>query len=203
MQKFNIFFSLLYILITVPGCTLILGETQSPSVEECKAGFIVDEIKGELSISDEAVLPETFTLWLSACMHGNPRVDTRLPSTTWAISNNKAEVDKNKIPKSNNLDNESNKAIQLVTDGNGCLHWTEEYNYAYNNKSQWIIIDRYIKGLSNGYPGVCKIPVAVNPWLQLSEHSNIQVLDYRDTYHKDHNNLKGKTEWFQNRGLVF
>ena len=203
MQKFNIFFILLYILITVPGCTLILGKTRSPSVEECKAGFVMDEIKGILSFSDEAVLPETFTLELSACMHGYPKVDTKLPSTTWAISNNKAEVEKNKIPESNNLDNESNKAIQLVTDENGCLHWTEKYNYAYNNKSQWIIIDRYIKGLSKGYPGVCKIPVAVNPWLQLSEHSNIQVLDYRDTYHKEHNNLKGKERVVSDPGLSF
>ena len=78
--------------------------------------------------------------------------------------------------------------IYLNAEEDGCVQWSEIYDYPYVKKSQWVVIDRYISGRGN-YSGTCKIPVAVNPWLQNKEdYQHIQVVDYREDYggkHKD------------------
>ena len=196
-------FLLLYLLITIGTFGCIKNDVTQTHDDNCDASFIVDEVKGTLSISDETALPEKFTLQLQACIRSQGKIETKLPSTHWAVSNDiqilKEKETPAKIKASTNLNND-NKAIKMTTDGSGCIHWTEEYDYAHTTKSRWIVIDRYIQGISNEYPGACKIPLAVNPWLQLTKHSNIQVADYRAKYHKNNNNLKGRV---QENGLTF
>ena len=199
MPKFNIVLLFLFV-VGLPGCinSNVEGDGSNPP-------FIVDEITGTLSISAETALPEKFTLQLETCVRLRTKIESRLPNTEWAISHTREEVETpgKDIPKSNNLvmGDEKNKVIKVVADGNGCFKWTEEYDYAHSRQSRWIVINRYIRGLTRGKEGVYKIPLAVNPWLQLKgQYSNIQVADYRDGYHKKSNKLEGKVE---ENGLKF
>ena len=71
----------------------------------------------------------------------------------------------------------------------------KEYDYAYSRQSRWIVINRYIRGLTRGKEGTSSIPLAVNPWLQLKgQYSNVQVADYRDDHHKKDAKLKDRVE---------
>ena len=193
MPKFNIVLLFLFV-VGLPGCinSNVEGDGGDPP-------FIVDEIKGTLSISAETALPEKFTLQLETCVRLRTKIESRLPNTEWAISHTQEEVETpgKDIPKSNNLvmGDEQNKVIKVIADGNGCFKWTEEYDYAYSRQSQWIVINRYIRGLTRGKEGTYKIPLAVNPWLQLTgQYSNIQVADYRDDHHKKDAKLEGRVE---------
>ena len=202
MLKFNTLFTLLFIILTTAGCNFVKSSLIGSETDSCDdTSFIIDEVKGSLSISDEKVLPEEFTLQLKTCMRSRGKIETTLPRTFWALSNYRDTLTNDKISKSANLDNKINKVIQVQTDGEGCIQWTETHDYAYSKKSQWIVINRHIKGLSNEHPGICTVPIAVNPWLQLKDrYSNIQVADYRKKYHLDNNNLKDRV--IQN-GLEF
>ena len=194
MSIFNLFLTLLFVFMVATSCLPNRG-TELYESEGCSGNFHVDQVKGTLSFSDETVLPEKFTLQLEACIRSRGRIETQLPGFSWAISNDKENFNiaaKNINESTNLVNNKENKVIRLNTVDDGCINWTEEYDYAYNNKSQWILITRYIKGLSNAQPGICKIPLAVNPWLQLEEHRKNQVADYRSIYSKDNNLLKGR-----------
>ena len=200
MRKFKqIIFLYLFILSTILGC--VGANLESTSVPS--AMFTVDEITGNLNISkQDDALPKTFTLKLHACIRARLR-NQPLPFTDYAITHDKQNfVDHKKSGKlltdikiSSNLKTKTGKEIIRVrTDGNGCLNWTEEFDYAYYNQSQWIVINRYIQGLSTGWPGITgNIPVAINPWLQLAQYKHLQVVDYRDKYgHKEDSTLKSK-----------
>ena len=216
MQKFNILI-FFFIMAVTSGCHLLPTDTApvSKDAEACTANFIVDEVTGTLSFSDEKVLPEKFTLQLNVCLRSKQHKERKLHSTDWVISNHRehlADQEKATIKRSTNLNsqdskngkntddkkntehtnNEINKAIQITTDGNGCLHWTETYDYAYSKQSQWIEISRFIQGITNEYPGTCKVPMVVNPWLQLPEYTNIQVADNREKYHAYNHILKDR-----------
>ncbi|MDE0119270.1 MAG: hypothetical protein OXM55_04590 [Bdellovibrionales bacterium] len=192
MSKFNIF--LLFFITGLSGCI-----APSNKGDGSNATFIVQQVKGILSISTETALPEKFTLKLETCLHFRKKIDTKLPNTEWAISHTREGVrtPRDKIPKSNNLvmGDEQNKVIKVTADGNGCIEWTEEYDYAHSRESRWIVINRYIRALTRPNGGEATIPLAVNPWLQLKDkYSNIQVADYRDDYDKNDPILKGRLE---------
>ncbi len=199
MQKFKqIIFLYLSILITILGCV----DANLQSADVSSAMFTVDKVTGNLNISKQAALPKTFTLKLQACIRARLR-NQPLPFTDYAITHkieNFKEYKKSgklltDIKVSSNLNTTTEKEIIRVrTDGRGCLNWTEEFDYAYYNQSQWIVINRYIQGLSTGWPGITgNIPVAINPWLQLAQYKHLQVVDYRDKYgHKDDSTLKDK-----------
>ena len=203
MQKFKqIIFLYLSVTVFTISCieTNLTSSTQSPI---SSAMFIVDEIKGDLNISKQNkqdALPKTFTLKLHACIRARLR-NQPLPFTDYAITHKIENFNEYKksgksfieIKASSNLKTKTGKEIiRIKTDGRGCLNWTEEFDYAYYNQSQWIVIDRYIQGLSNGWPGITgKIPIAINPWLQLDRYKSLQVVDYREKYgHKEHSTLK-------------
>ncbi len=183
-------------------------ETTAPSNPEDEsprqgtALFIVNEVTGNLHISERDVLPTKFILKLRACIHSRLRNEP-LPFTDYAITHNKSNLNnwhKSKkkatdIPVSSHLKAQTGREmIRLKTDGDSCLNWTEEYSYAYNLISEWIVIDRYIEGLSTNWPGATgALPVAINPWLQLKEYKHLQVVDYRDKYeHKKDSILKDR-----------
>ncbi len=189
MSIFNIFLSLLFIFTITSGC-LSRDEEEYSIGEGCQGRFQVEQVTGTLSFSDETVLPEKFTLDLKACIRSRGRIE-KLPGFSFGLSNDKAKlsVPEKEIPESTNLDNKKNKVIKMNSVDDGCIYWTEEYDYAYNDRSQWIKITRHIKGLSNSHPGMCTIPIAVNPWLQLEQHRNNQVADYRSIYSKDNSLL--------------
>ncbi len=194
MPKFKLLGIFIFIATAFLGC---IARDVPSKVEGCRnAAFIVDEVTGTLAISDETALPEKFTLDLRARIRSRGKIETTLPNIHWAVSNNKKELDKDPkdIAKSTNLDNKTNKAIQMTADGTGTIEWTVEHDYAYSKKSKWIVLDLYIKGLSNEYPGLCHIPLAVNPWLQLRNYADIQVADYREQYNKKNNRLKGRVD---------
>ncbi len=193
MLKFNIVLLFLFV-AGLPGC--IKSKYEGDGNE---SPFLVDEIEGTLSISAEMALPEKFTLQLKTCVRLRYKIETMLPNTKWAISHTEEGVKtpERDIPKSNNLvmGDAKNEVIKVIADGNGCLKWTEEYDYAHSRQSRWIIIHRYIRGFTRGKEGVSKIPLAVNPWLQLKDqYSNVQVADYRDEHHKKDAKLKGRVE---------
>ena len=197
MPRFNIFLLLLFI-VGSSGC-IISNDIKEKGDKSNNSSFIVGEVGGSLAISTKTALPEKFTLQLNACIRFRKKIASRLPSTTWAISHTQEGVntpDKD-IPKLNNLGmgDKQNKVIKVIADGNGCIKWTEEYDYAYSKQSRWIVINRYIKALTTSQGGTHKIPLAVNPWLQLKEeYSNIQVIDYRDDYDRKNPNLEGRVE---------
>ncbi len=195
MKRFkqNIFL-LTVILILTSGC---IG--RSVPTNKSPTRFVVGEITGRLHISEQSTLPTKFIIKLQACIRSHP-LNTPLPFTEFAITHHKKnfkQYEKNtaKIPKSSNLKTQTEKeVIQISADSNSCLHWTEEFDYAYNNQSEWIKIDRYIKGLSPNWPGTTDaMPLAINPWLQLNEYKHLQVVDYRKDYgYKNDNTLKNK-----------
>ena len=175
------------VIVVTSGC---LG-TPEKETDECEnQTFIIDEIKeGELFISEESALPEKFTLKLKACIRAYEKIETKLPHTFWAISRNKQILktvdnfkNEKKAKASTVLSTNKDEIIKTTADGTGCISWEEEYNYAHNDQSEWIILERHIRGISSQRPGVCTIPLAVNPWLQLEKNKNIQVADYRDRY---------------------
>lgn len=170
--------------------------------EDCNSNFVIEEeVKGSLFISDATALPEKFTLQLTACIRPQALIETKLASVRWAISRNIEKLKKfideinpdninqSTTDQSTNLSHHDTVTV-AKTDANGCIHWTEEYDYAYNKQSQWILLDRHIGGITKEYSGTCKIPLVVNPWLQLPSYSNIRVADYK--YHKEHNTLKNR-----------
>ncbi len=195
MLKFNAFsiFFFLWILLFTTGCPIKDIVDDDIQKSGCNANFIVDEVKGSLSISDETALPKEFTLTLTARVRSNAKIETTLPRTWWAIGYSKEAVNIEKpidnITETNKLDHKNNKAVRWSTDGNGNLLWTEKFDYAHSKKSEWIVITRYIKGLSKAYTGICEIPLAINPWLKRKEHVDIQVADYRKDFHKEHHTL--------------
>ena len=194
MPKFKLLGIFIFIVTVLVGCIKSRATFEGKGCED--ASFIVDEVTGTLVISDETALPEKFTLDLRARIRSRGKIETTLPNTHWAVSNDKKTLnEKTKdIAKSTNLDNKTNKVIQMTTDGTGTIEWTQEHDYAYSSKSTWIVLDLYIKGLSNEHPGLCKIPLAVNPWLQLDNYADIQVADYREQYNKKNNRLKNRVE---------
>ena len=181
-----------FVITITSGC---LGDPKKNNNEcEHQTNFIIDEIKeGVLSISEESALPEKFTLKLKACIRAYEKIETKLPHTFWAISRNKQaltavkDFKKDKIAKpSTVLSTDKDEVIKTNTDGTGCISWEEVYDYAHNGQSEWIILERHIKGISSQRPGVCTIPLAVNPWLQLKEqYKDIQVADYRNRYERN------------------
>ena len=201
MQKFKKLIFLYILANTTIGC--IQSTINSGSIQEqSSALFIVNEVKGNLNIAEQTVLPKTFTINLQACIQSRIR-NQALPLTDYAITHNmknfknyqKSKKSFKDIPASSNLKTLTGKEIiRLKTDGNSCLNWTEEFTYSYYNQSQWIQIDRYIQGLSTGWPGIIRIPIAINPWLQLSsQYKHLQVVDYRKKYgYHDDATLKDK-----------
>ena len=183
-----------FVIVVTSGC---LGNPKQKDNEcDSRTTFIIDEIReSSLSISEESALPEKFTLKLRACIRSYEKIETKLPHTFWGISRNKKILkstplkdfeDDNIIKPSTTLSTDKNEVIKTNTDGTGCISWKEEYNYAHNNQSEWIILQRHIRGISSQRPGVCTIPLAVNPWLQLKEqYKDIQVADYRDRYERN------------------
>ena len=208
MQTFKIF--LLFSILTVMvGCLPNPGGGDSQNEDYCNSNFVIEEeVKGSFFISDQTALPEKFTLQLTACIRPQGLIETKLASVDWAISRSKVQLEKTikkgdlkNINKSTNLEHHETVA-QARADANGCIHWTEEYDYAYNKQSQWIILDRYIGGIVNEYSGICKIPVAVNPWLQVEKYSDFQIADYREKYERDNNVLKNRVIKKEN-GIAF
>ena len=200
MLKYKTIF-LLFIVFAFSGC--IRSKTPGPE-KECNANFVVDRVQGSLRISDETALPEKFTLQLKICsMRAAGLVDRKLPGTYWFLSLNKDLLPPKRMATKDiendalyvkKLDSKERPTIYLKTDGPGCLEWSETYDYAYAKESKWIVIDRYIKG--NEYTGTCKIPLAINPWLQ-SKDSNIQanqVVDYRTEYKDEYKDILEKEE---------
>ena len=187
----NILLSLFaFIIVVTSGC---LGNPKQKGDECENQTFIIDEIKeGELFISEESALPEKFTLKLKACIRAYEKIETKLPHTFWAISRNEQALkavtdfkDEKNAKLSTVLSTNKDEVIKTNTDGTGCISWEEVYDYAHNDQSEWIILERHIRGISSQRPGVCSIPLAVNPWLQLEKNKNIQVADYRDRYERN------------------
>ena len=204
MQKFKTF--LLFFIITgMVSCLPKPKELGSQDEDLCNANFVIEqEVKGSLSISEEAALPEKFTLKLTACIQPQALVETKLASVEWAVGRNKKKLE-DTIKEGTDIDNTTtlkhhDTIIKRKADVNGCIHWTEEYDYAYNSQSQWIVLNRHIGGIVKEYAGTCKIPLAVNPWLQLTEFLHIQVADYRKGFDLDNNILENRVE---ENGLAF
>ena len=167
MQKFKTF--LLFFIITgMVSCLPKPKELGSQDEDLCNANFVIEEeVKGSLSISEEAALPEKFTLKLTACIQPQALVETKLASVEWAVGRNKKKLE-DTIKEGKDIDNTTtlkhhDTIIKRKADVNGCIHWTEEYDYAYNPQSQWIVLNRHIGGIVKEYAGTCKIPLAVNP----------------------------------------
>ena len=203
MPKYkNIFILLLTLTLLITGC-------DRPEGTDDDAYFAVDRITGILAIPND--LPETFTLQLKACIRSVHNPETTLPRRKFLISNNKELIQKegeknpseivtctgtenqNSNCQSDNSMSKNTPVIALATEGDGCLQWTEEYDYAYTNESKWININRYIQGIDAPWIGRVSIPIAVNPWLQRTqkeEYSELQIADLR--HHEDNNLLKDK-----------
>ena len=194
----------MFFILALTGC---IESTIDPDNEDAKAGalFSVEELKGSLSVSSQTALPEKFTLHLKTCIQDIQNYQ-RLIAARFAVGHNENAVKKYEPPAQKDKNKQSSnlklgQVIAVTTDGEGCLNWTEEYDYVYNNQSRWMLIPRYIRGLSNARAGTVSVPMAVNPWLQLSQYRDKQVLDYREDYHKDDSLLKNRV--IKEDGLKF
>ena len=71
-----------------------------------------------------------------------------------------------------------NPIAAIKTDEYGKVaNWIEEYPWVYHKKSGWIPLSRNIKQIET--EGVLSISTNVNPWLQIEEYKNLQVVDTR------------------------
>ena len=204
MQKFKLFL-LLSITIGMVSCLPKPNELDSQDGDFCDSNFVIEEeVTGSLSTSDATALPEKFILQLTACIRPQGLIETKLASVDWAVSRNRKKME-DTIKEGENIKNTNtlkhhNTVIKRTADANGCIRWTEEFDYAYNQQSKWIILNRHIGGITNEYSGTCTIPLAVNPWLQLKKYLNIQVADYRKKFQLDNSVLEGRVE---ENGLEF
>ncbi len=161
-----------------------------PSTNRSEGYITVSEVTGELtSVPSPNGLSEKFTLNLRACIKG--RLAEQIFDASFWISSNeetiiKYEEEENEELREtlketeNSLLTADNKLIQVVGDKDGCLKWTEEYDYTHKKQSQWFISNRLISGRSRGFIGTHIVPLIVNPRLQLLEYKKVQ--DYRPKY---------------------
>ena len=161
-----------------------------PSTNRSEGYITVSEVTGELKpVPSPNGLPEKFTLNLRACIKGR-LAEEIFDASFWISSNEETiikyeEEENEKLRETlketeNSLLTADNKLIQVEADKDGCLKWTEEYDYTYKKRSQWFISNRLISGRSRGFIGTHIVPLIVNPWLQLPEYKKVQ--DYRPKY---------------------
>lgn len=136
----------LYVLSTLAACNLPSPKDRTESSGSGAATFtaqaMADKSKAlETSVQGTFALPSSKVFNLQACVK-----DVAYDK---AISGHEFLVE------------EAN--IKVTTDKAGCLTWTERVNFNYLGDSQYIRIERHIKGLGL-HKGTQLVAFAINPW---------------------------------------
>ena len=166
--------------------------------------FDVLEVEGKVHITDSGtgggVLDSDLVLDFKACITDRQKIGgTKLTESDFTIytfnpykkeDEQKALVQSRIEPHSIPGD-EENRPFQVITartDSEGCLRWSETYQYTEPREQKWIYFERVIKNLS----GAVVIPLTVNPW-----HSPRPGHDERKIYDLRVN------EWVKNKYQLF
>ena len=120
-------------------------------------------------------LKNIFIVNLSTCLKDAFKKDNSIQEASFIIEY------ENKL----SADNKKTK-IQVTSDVNGCIRWEEEYRYRYIIQPKWIVLKRTIKKESGAYSGQIEIPLAINPWLEISNEKFPEILDLRASYSEKH-----------------
>lgn len=157
---------------------------------EGNSPFRVSQITGDSRTIYENGLPALFILDLKTCVKDSIRKDTSLQDITFLIEYNTNKS--GKIVK---------KTAQVSTNEDGCMKWTEQYEYKYVTQPLWIGLSRSIVRKKGAYAGQVFVRTAVNPWLREGSR-NPSVMDLRPSYYDENNDLlKGYT--YKKEGLSF
>ena len=182
-NKINIifFFFLCTLSCCLLSCSLFFQDSSSRTQkEEDTAPFIVQEIKGQVVVTRVNGLPEELQMSYTACFKDLVYPDNRLPGGSLFKIHFFEFSAKKECSKSNTfLFSDSTECIELETDSNGCLSWTEVYPYRPVWESVWYRYGRALEG-TGIHKGIKTVPLAFNPWLSLdASGSALQLVDLR------------------------
>jgi len=171
-----------------------------PSIKST-ANFIIDEVKGKVVSTSTNGLPEEVMLSYTACFRDIIYPDNTLPNSLFKIyffENHHTKKDEEiKCIESDFFSFSPNTSppscIQMRTDSNGCINWTEVYPYRPINQSAWFKYSRAFEGTGVN-SGMEVIDMAMNPWLSKynpgSSASILQLVDLRY-----HSNISKNKNW--------
>ena len=183
---------------TLVSCSFLDRPSAGPDEEDHEgADFIVSEVRGKVVETQKNGLPEEIRISYTACFKDQTHPDNSLPNTLFDVhlfegSAQPPPPHQTTPPPSceetdNFVHSEQQKTpscLNLRTDTNGCLHWTEIYPYTGKNVSRWIGYQRGFEG-KGLYRGQKHIPLAVNPWLAAAPTGAAASLQFMDRrYHK-------------------
>ena len=191
-----------FFVINLTACSFVLGDKKSDSSkgkdnsQSSDASFIVDELKeGKVVATRVNGLPEEIEISYKACFRDFIHNDQPLPLNAFNIYlfENVPAVTKTKEVKTaecsqvshfNFLEDHSKvHCLQIRTEADGCLQWTETYPYKMMSQSMWFRYERAFEGTGVN-KGTIIVPLVINPWLSLDRSgsdSPLQVMDLR--YH--------------------
>ncbi len=162
------------------SCSLFFQDRGRTEAEEDTASFIVQEITGQVVVTRVNGLPEETQMSYTACFKDLVYQDNRLPGGSLFKIHFFEPSLKKECSKSNTfLFSDSTGCIELETDSNGCLSWTEVYPYRPVRESVWYRYGRALEG-TGIHQGIKTVPLAFNPWLSLdTSGSALQLVDLR------------------------
>ena len=183
------------------SCSFFFDTSIKVEEREDTASFIVQEVQGQVVATRVNGLPEEIQMSYTACFKDFVYQDNRLPGGSHFkihffehLQKETSQVNKLKKIKSKNtssffeetcsksktfLFSNSISCIELETDSNGCLSWTEVYPYRPQRDSVWYRYGRAFEGRGVN-KGIKTVSLAVNPWLSLdASGSASQLVDLR------------------------
>ncbi len=178
-------YSLFLLVLSAVSCTWGPSREDAPAVcfteSNSQALFIVDKVQGRFvkspDDSKEDNLPSKFTLEFKACVKDmikkQPIRNGYFGIHTFHSEDRSLKHTKNKL-----CDNIEWGCIPAETNSDGCLEWTEPYNFALPAEQKWIDFKRVI----THHTGTRVIPLMVNPWIP-----DTQIVDLsKDDRIKEH-----------------
>ena len=182
-------FSLSILSICLLSCSFILNNSSVTEEGEDTASFIVQEVQGQVVATRVNGLPEEIQISYRACFKDLVYQDNKVPGGSvfkihFFEHLQKTQIDASnqakKCSKSNTvLFSSATTCIEIETDSNGCLNWTEVYPYQAVRESVWYRYGRAFEG-RGANQGIKTVPMAINPWLSLAtSHSAFELVDLR------------------------
>ena len=193
MYLFKKSFSFLFFLSTAVVLGACSGQEKQDidlNLIEGNSPFRVNQIKGESRVVYKKGLPAEFILDLNTCIKDSIRKDISLQDIPFTVEYKTSQ--NGKITKEN---------VKVYTNEDGCIIWSERYEYKYVTKPLWIGLERTIKKEKGAYAGQVFVRTAINPWSLVNTKAFPSIMDLRPLYYK--NNVFLKQYTYVKEGLEF
>ena len=157
---------------------------------EGNSPFRVNQIIGDSRTVYKNGLPYKFILDLKSCVKDSIRKDVSIQDVSFVVEY-----------KSNKDGKIIQRNVETSTNEDGCIRWSEEYEYKYVTQPLWIGLSRTIKRKTGAYAGQVFVRTAVNPWSFQNKDVFPPIMDLRQLYYENDNLLKNYT--YEEKGLSF